>query len=993
MAPPSKIEGLPPSAVRLIGSGQVITSVFSVVKELIENSVDAGATAIDIKLDNYGLDRIEIIDNGCGVKVEDVPFMAKRHYTSKITSTDDLLSLHSYGFRGEALASLCSVADVTITTKTKTDDLSYTYTIDKEGNVSDRKPSHLGQGTTVCARNLFATLPVRRQYYNSSQRRKDDVKRVEEVLIAYGIIKPQLRITLKHGKDLIWQKATMNDSKAVLQHVLGRQIVNSMLNITRELETPKVSLTVFIPKAGTDVKAMSRSSSDRTFLVVNNRPVHVKEFVKVLRQYYDNCHACESVRHPICYVSVTLPTQEVDVNVDPNKTTVFLQNMHEVRNLLEEILLEVYGPLENVPSWHYAESAPPAGKQTRADEEDGSRSHNVKRQPCGLLKADSRKSSQDQTDIQHRNYSVARGENSSPCIVDDNKEDDLSNGMSHKRESLDSDLNHNRQESLTCAEKTNTSVEASNRAGQQSDSVEAAASVNMTSENEILLDDFDSEAFFKDLLSEEVEGTGVNDSSKTDATNATSCSLSNMNENLAGSSNSSVPSETACGVLTLNTQVDPAGGENLAPSEGSAKEATVVSADSWSRGQGLGHCDGTPVQPVRLLCPTSRQVPGKRPLSPSAEPSPGPSKSAKLHILPPNQMTLHDVVGSSGDGGGTSPVTPFTHYCKEQRMLKFDLFSSQSEEEVTQTLKAAWMKLSNDDRVKYRDDHWQDVQRRRKEMEAKSKQTSNSKKAQVNVRDEVADLASQSQAKKTKKVLKNRLYNAEKLISFSLKQVKDITESHNQEGDRANFPDPRVIGSLQTCDVWAVVLSSQLSLVNAQRLSEMLLYKKLTNEHKLQATPCTVPVSLDARNVGEDLWPTLEELAQKNHAGENIFHITDERVTANGFDVKCCTDANGKLEAELAGVCDLIPTYNISDFSEVLRNISKQPSAPLGQMRPLKVQYYLQGEAVRMVLQLKASMSATDLENSLCDLNPCAADVQCIHHRPVFHSLFDLSTL
>uniref|UniRef100_A0A3Q4HNF4 PMS1 homolog 1, mismatch repair system component n=1 Tax=Neolamprologus brichardi TaxID=32507 RepID=A0A3Q4HNF4_NEOBR len=136
---------LPPDTVRLLSSSQVITSVVNVVKELIENSLDAGASSIDVKLENFGLDRIEVRDNGQGIKAVDTPVMAVRHFTSKICRHEDLEHLETYGFRGEALGSICAVAEVAVTTKTEEDEISTQYTMDLTGKIVSQKPSHLGQ--------------------------------------------------------------------------------------------------------------------------------------------------------------------------------------------------------------------------------------------------------------------------------------------------------------------------------------------------------------------------------------------------------------------------------------------------------------------------------------------------------------------------------------------------------------------------------------------------------------------------------------------------------------------------------------------------------------------------------------------------------------------------------------------------------------------------------------------------------------------------------
>nr|XP_020658518.1 PMS1 protein homolog 1 isoform X3 [Pogona vitticeps] len=199
---------LPPDTVRLLSSSQVITSVVSVVKELVENSLDANATTVDIKLENYGFDKIEVRDNGDGIKAADVPVMAMKHYTSKISSTEDLERLTTYGFRGEALGSICSISEVHITTKTANDDFSTQYILDRSGHVTSQKPSHLGQGTTVIVLKLFKNLPVRKQFYSTDKKCKEEIKKIQKLLMAYGIIKPELRITFTHNK--VFQRKWLN---------------------------------------------------------------------------------------------------------------------------------------------------------------------------------------------------------------------------------------------------------------------------------------------------------------------------------------------------------------------------------------------------------------------------------------------------------------------------------------------------------------------------------------------------------------------------------------------------------------------------------------------------------------------------------------------------------------------------------------------------------------------------------------------------------------
>uniref|UniRef100_A0A3B4TV28 PMS1 homolog 1, mismatch repair system component n=1 Tax=Seriola dumerili TaxID=41447 RepID=A0A3B4TV28_SERDU len=297
---------LPSDTVRLLSSSQVITSVVNVLKELMENSLDAGALSIDVKLENYGLDRIEVRDNGQGIKAADTPVMAMRHFTSKISSHEDLQHLETYGFRGEALGSICAVAEVAVTTKTVEDDISTQYTLNFKGEIVSQKPSHLGQGTTVSVLKLFKNLPVRRQYYSSTKKCKEELKKVQDLLMAYAIIKPDLRLSLVHNK---------------------------------------ISLDGFFPKPGADYSSTSSSSPDKTFIFVNNRPVHHKDIMKLLRQHYAAQYPDDAARnrYPTLMLKVNVSPSSVDVNLTPDKTQVLLHDKEAVLTAVEALLVSLYG--------------------------------------------------------------------------------------------------------------------------------------------------------------------------------------------------------------------------------------------------------------------------------------------------------------------------------------------------------------------------------------------------------------------------------------------------------------------------------------------------------------------------------------------------------------------------------------------------------------------------------------------------------------------------
>ncbi|CAL4086508.1 unnamed protein product [Meganyctiphanes norvegica] len=336
------LQALPPDTIRLIKSTQVITSLPSMVKELIENSLDAQATIIAIKLENYGFNRLEVRDNGTGIKPEDIDVVAKPHYTSKITKFTDLESIQSYGFRGEALSSLCSIADVSITTKTGDSPVGHVYTFSHKGDVLTRKAAAANKGTTIVVTNLFKHIPVRRQYYSSNKRRKEELKNLEDLLYGLSLAAPHMHLTLHHDKSVVIQKNPGADLRGALLNLfpaIARKLVRRIQYI------PEVQVELFLPEPNSsDPMAISRSLPDRLFVMVNNRNVNYKALEKLVKSYFiqslDSCHG----RYPVGTVSLTVPSDAVDINLEPNKDKVLLKDEVEILKIVETLLVDIYGP-------------------------------------------------------------------------------------------------------------------------------------------------------------------------------------------------------------------------------------------------------------------------------------------------------------------------------------------------------------------------------------------------------------------------------------------------------------------------------------------------------------------------------------------------------------------------------------------------------------------------------------------------------------------------
>ncbi|GIY15430.1 PMS1 protein homolog 1 [Caerostris extrusa] len=277
----------------------------SVVKELLENSLDSNATSIEVKLEKFGLEKIEVKDNGSGIHKEDILYVAKPHCTSKIASHLDLNKIETYGFRGEALAAICAVADLRITTKTIDEEYGFTYTFDHNGNVLSTKPCPCNQGTTITVLNLFNNMPVRRQFYRADKNKKEELKKIEDILIAFGCI-------------------LTNKTISGLRLALGN-VVDLMENC--EFTDEKVSQT----------------SSNRSIVAINKRPVRMKVIDKLLKECYNkSLDGGSKSRYPICYISIEVPSTDIDVNYEPNKTAVVLHNMDIITEQLSKLLNTFY---------------------------------------------------------------------------------------------------------------------------------------------------------------------------------------------------------------------------------------------------------------------------------------------------------------------------------------------------------------------------------------------------------------------------------------------------------------------------------------------------------------------------------------------------------------------------------------------------------------------------------------------------------------------------
>uniref|UniRef100_T1JJS1 HMG box domain-containing protein n=1 Tax=Strigamia maritima TaxID=126957 RepID=T1JJS1_STRMM len=328
----SNMQKLNQSTVQLIASAQVISSIFTIIKELVENSLDAGALKIDVKLVEYGLAKIEVSDNGRGIPKEDIKFICLPHYTSKLTKIDDLLSLTTYGFRGEALHSLNSLASISVTTKAKDDTVASTYSFLEDGRIDEEniKPSAGMDGTTVV---------------------KEDLKHAELLLMSYSIVYPHIRFFLVNNSVNVFSKTSFKDKKDVLRHIWGSNCLNIMQYTRINESERKINVEAFLPTFSTTLE--ESLSPEKSFIIINNRPVVMQDIDKLIKDKIRSL----GITQKICYcIIIDVSSDQLDVNVEPNKSKILFHKEKHVFNILTDILRKVY-PIEEESSHQTAKEA------------------------------------------------------------------------------------------------------------------------------------------------------------------------------------------------------------------------------------------------------------------------------------------------------------------------------------------------------------------------------------------------------------------------------------------------------------------------------------------------------------------------------------------------------------------------------------------------------------------------------------------------------------
>lgn len=311
-----------------IAAGEVVERPASVVKELIENSIDADATHIEVELVEGGTKLIKVRDDGSGIHPDDLLLALSPHATSKIATTEELFNINSLGFRGEALASIASISRICLTSKSRTSDMGYSITA--EGDTPPViKPAAHPNGTTVIVEDLFFNTPARRKFLKSERTEFDTI---DEMLKKFMLFYSHIHFTLKHNQRLIRQyPAAKNDAQMNerLKNLCGQEFVNHALAI--EAETLNMRLTGWMANPG-----FNRAKPDMQYCFLNGRLVRDKIINNAIKQVYHDVLYRD--RYPAYVLFLELAPKEIDVNVHPTKSEVRFRESRLVHDFLKKAL-------------------------------------------------------------------------------------------------------------------------------------------------------------------------------------------------------------------------------------------------------------------------------------------------------------------------------------------------------------------------------------------------------------------------------------------------------------------------------------------------------------------------------------------------------------------------------------------------------------------------------------------------------------------------------
>ena len=334
---------LPRQLVDQIAAGEVVERPASVVKELVENAIDAGAQRIEVSVEGGGVDRIVVADDGGGIAADELPLAIASHATSKISSSDDLAAIGTMGFRGEALASIASVSRLSITSRVTGSDAGARIEVDG-GIASDVRPAGCPVGTVVEVRQLFHNVPARRKFLRTAG---TELGRIEEVLESIALCRPDVAFRLvADGKTRVDLPATTDARRRVLA-VLGESIADGLLEVTADTVLEGGAPITLWGLVGRP--SLARGSGRALRFALNGRAVLDRTLAHAVKEAFRGL--VDPGRTPIAFVAVEMDPSLVDVNVHPAKTEVRFRQPNFVHQCVMRAVRDALRAADLVPSF------------------------------------------------------------------------------------------------------------------------------------------------------------------------------------------------------------------------------------------------------------------------------------------------------------------------------------------------------------------------------------------------------------------------------------------------------------------------------------------------------------------------------------------------------------------------------------------------------------------------------------------------------------------
>lgn len=341
------IQLLPDAVANQIAAGEVVQRPASVVKELVENSLDSGATSITVNIKDAGKTLIQVVDNGCGMSETDARMAFERHATSKIRQANDLFNIKTMGFRGEALASIAAVAHVELKSKLHDAEMG-THIIIKGSEVEKQESIYCDNGTQFLVKNLFYNIPARRKFLKKDT---TEFKHIIDEIQRIAIVHTDVSFKLIHNGQEIYN-LSIGNLKQRLQNIFGKAISKELVPIFSD--SPLIKITGFIGKP-----EQAKKRSGQQFFFVNGRFLRHPYFFRTVMNTYDDILSSDS--YPSFFIQLEVDPESIDINIHPTKTEIKFENEFALAQIIGATVKESIGKFNFTSSMNFEGEDIPLG--------------------------------------------------------------------------------------------------------------------------------------------------------------------------------------------------------------------------------------------------------------------------------------------------------------------------------------------------------------------------------------------------------------------------------------------------------------------------------------------------------------------------------------------------------------------------------------------------------------------------------------------------------